>query len=87
EVTEEEGFASTMRRCCSDVVEWIVKCRKLIMKLEGLANGGLYVGCLDCLRSNQMKDVEKLRLLNGMVVDSEAVVREKEEYAIDIDGY
>ncbi|GJW96587.1 hypothetical protein Tco_0178395 [Tanacetum coccineum] len=44
-------------------------------------------GCLDRLRSNQMKDVEKLRLLNGLVVDSEAVVREKEEYAIDIDGY
>ncbi|GKD17516.1 hypothetical protein Tco_1206674, partial [Tanacetum coccineum] len=56
-------------------------------KLEGLGNGGLVVDCLDRLRDNQIKVLEKLRLLNGLVVDSSVVVREKEEYVVDIDSY
>ncbi|GKD28092.1 hypothetical protein Tco_1234306 [Tanacetum coccineum] len=42
---------------------------------------------VDYLKSMQMKELEKLRILNGLLVDSGTCVRERETYVLDMDGY
>ncbi|GJW57083.1 hypothetical protein Tco_0103814 [Tanacetum coccineum] len=79
------GFVSIMVHRRSDVAEQIMKRRKLIMELEHLGNGGLFVDRLDRLRDYQMKDLEKLRLLNILLVGSNVALHEKEEYVVDMD--
>ncbi|GKB06597.1 hypothetical protein Tco_0834830, partial [Tanacetum coccineum] len=85
EATVEDGFVSIMVHRRSDVAEQIMKRRKLIMELEHLGNGGLFVDRLDRLRDYQMKDLEKLRLLNILLVGSNVALHEKEEYVVDMD--
>ncbi|GJT88507.1 hypothetical protein Tco_1070224 [Tanacetum coccineum] len=76
-----------MRRCRMDnyMAERIVKRRKLITEPERARDSGYFVDHLDRLRGNQIKDIEKLRLVNRLVVDSEVAVREMDEYAFGID--
>ncbi|GJS86097.1 hypothetical protein Tco_0752638 [Tanacetum coccineum] len=82
---QEEGFALTMRRCRMDVAKRIVKRRKLITELEMAGDIGYFMDHLDCLRDNQMIDLEKLRLVNRLVIDSKVAVGQKDEYAFHVD--
>ncbi|GJR85464.1 hypothetical protein Tco_0209475 [Tanacetum coccineum] len=77
-----DSLLKTISRCPMDVPARIVKLCTLIWELERAGDSGFYVDHLDHLRDNQMKDLEKLRL----VADSEVVVHEMDEYTFHVDG-
>ncbi|GJR83907.1 hypothetical protein Tco_0154692 [Tanacetum coccineum] len=70
-----------------DTAERIVKCQKFIEQLQVLSNCGVALDYVGRLKSIQMKELEKLRILNGLLVDSGTCVREREAYVLDMDGY
>ncbi|GKB63988.1 hypothetical protein Tco_0920174, partial [Tanacetum coccineum] len=91
EVTGSSALHDRMRiwfcRCCLDTTERIVKRQKFIEQLQVLSNRGVALDYVDRLKSIQMKELEKLRILNGLLVDSGTCVPEREAYVLDIDGF
>ncbi|GJX30082.1 hypothetical protein Tco_0238161 [Tanacetum coccineum] len=66
-----------------DLGEEIVKRRKLIGEMERFGDGGVPVEGLDHLWDNHISDLEKLRLLSGLITYSYATLRRKENFLMD----
>ncbi|GJV95746.1 hypothetical protein Tco_1547323 [Tanacetum coccineum] len=71
-------------RCRTQVLERILRCRRVIHHLEHIVGCGPTSGWLKQLRANQMKDMGHLGVVNEFVDKMYVDVRKREKYVADM---